>query len=264
MEGIGTAFNIAPGGLWVTARHVMDDVENVCEINPGAEPYLMWVGSGAGKDVPDLEGGPVPIRCWHTDGVTGSDIAVIQTFAGFRGDEQITFPCLRLSSPMPKPGVKVAGVGYPVFEAEFGEETEESIKVDVLLDIKLTSGVIEEVLPEGRDSFVDLDGVQRGMLPNPCFRTDARFDGGMSGGPVINADGDVLGIIASGTGDNDGYISWASWAPYVYTFTVEDGDKRTLIYDLGSKGQILTDRHFKNLVVQQNEDGTISAKYPVV
>lgn len=56
MEGIGTAFNIAPGGLWVTARHVMDDVENACEINPGAEPYLMWVGSGAGKDVPDLEG----------------------------------------------------------------------------------------------------------------------------------------------------------------------------------------------------------------
>ena len=34
-------------------------------------------------------------------------------------------------------------------------------------------------------------------MPFPCFRTNARFDGGMSGGPVFNASGRVCGLVCS-------------------------------------------------------------------
>jgi hypothetical protein len=34
-------------------------------------------------------------------------------------------------------------------------------------------------------------------MPFPCFRTNARFDGGMSGGPVFNKTGQLCGLICS-------------------------------------------------------------------
>jgi len=34
-------------------------------------------------------------------------------------------------------------------------------------------------------------------LTFPCYRMDARFDGGMSGGPIFNADGELAGVICS-------------------------------------------------------------------
>jgi hypothetical protein len=52
------------------------------------------------------------------------------------------------------------------------------------------------------------------MLQFPCFRTDARFDPGMSGGPVFNnSTGHLCGVICSsmpGTTNDAGHLSYAS------------------------------------------------------
>jgi hypothetical protein len=50
-------------------------------------------------------------------------------------------------------------------------------------------------------------------LPVPCFQTNARFDGGMSGAPVFNEQGQVCGLVCSSlpptTSDEDhcSYVS---------------------------------------------------------
>jgi hypothetical protein len=41
------------------------------------------------------------------------------------------------------------------------------------------------------------------MLPFPCFRVGARFDGGMSGGPVMNDRGRLCGIVCSNMPPSD-------------------------------------------------------------
>ncbi len=56
------------------------------------------------------------------------------------------------------------------------------------MDATTTTGTVLEVHHERRDSA---------RLPFPCFRTDARFDGGMSGAPVFDENGHVCGVICS-------------------------------------------------------------------
>jgi hypothetical protein len=68
------------------------------------------------------------------------------------------------------------------------------------------SGVVEEVHDERRDSY---------RLPFPCFRTNARFDRGMSGGPVFSEEGYLCGIICSSMppelGNEDGeHVSYVA------------------------------------------------------
>jgi hypothetical protein len=51
-----------------------------------------------------------------------------------------------------------------------------------------THGEVMDVHQQSRDEV---------KMPFPCFRTNARFDGGMSGGPVFNEAGHLCGLICS-------------------------------------------------------------------
>ncbi len=67
-----------------------------------------------------------------------------------------------------------------------------------------SQGTIQEVHCPARDAV---------MAPFPCFQTSARYDPGMSGGPVIGIDGLVHGVVCSsvhGLTDEEGYVSFAS------------------------------------------------------
>lgn len=55
-------------------------------------------------------------------------------------------------------------------------------------DFSITIGDIEEIYVPRRDSV---------MLSFPCFKTNARFNPGMSGGPVIGPRGKVIGLVCS-------------------------------------------------------------------
>ena len=57
IQCVGTAFNISPDGVWVTARHVIDWAIELVAKRPGAYIAVLWVGSGEAEDVPDLLGG---------------------------------------------------------------------------------------------------------------------------------------------------------------------------------------------------------------
>jgi S1-C subfamily serine protease len=99
----------------------------------------------------------------------------------------------------PAVGSQVAAFGYPRSTVI---ESEESVLVSR-----------RGVTTVGQVMELHLDGRDRSMLPWPCFRIDARIDGGMSGGPVFNNKGELCGLMCSGVGQpsaNEGHLSYVT------------------------------------------------------
>jgi hypothetical protein len=69
-------------------------------------------------------------------------------------------------------GTPIAAFGYP--ESSFIGRSGDELTIG--LSPSTTTGEVTAVFPEGRD---------RSMLPFPCYQVNARFDGGMSGGPSL-------------------------------------------------------------------------------
>jgi len=82
-------------------------------------------------------------------------------------------------------GSKVAALGYPAREIKI-EQDGENAKLLTDLRPMTTTGIVKQIHEYKRDSV---------RLPFPCFQTNARFDDGMSGGPVFDSNGCLCGLI---------------------------------------------------------------------
>lgn len=114
-----------------------------------------------------------------------------------------------------------------------------------------SGGVVTQVYPGGRDSV---------MLPSASFETSARFDAGMSGGPVFGEDGRVCGVVSSGVEaneDSEGYISFASAGLMVFALGVNENGQHVRIFELAKRGMIKTDEFFEFLQIADRDDGRI-------
>jgi hypothetical protein len=103
-------------------------------------------------------------------------------------------PVLKLAPPTV--GSKVKGYGY----IESKVEGPVSDKVWSHRH-KTADGIVQQIHSPVRDSS--------GMA-FPCFETNAVFDHGMSGGPVVDSHGRVCGMISRGLTSDYGSTSWAS------------------------------------------------------
>ena len=139
------------------------------------------------------------IRMWRAAPL---DLAVLGLGGGsdLPPDHRWKVPAISLLPP--RRGTEVLAFGFPrstiELEAPGGAPT-------LTLDPSTSVGEVVEIHHEFRDS---------GLLPFPCFRTNARFDGGMSSRPVINnSTGRVCGVICStlpGVDDDDEHVSHVS------------------------------------------------------
>lgn len=253
---VGTAFNIAPDGLFVTARHVLEGREGAFywqERYPGSHIAVIWTGSGVRHDdVPDLLGGPIYVSAWTKYDEPESDLALLR--AGMLKDgEPFTMPTVRLSTCLPKVGEKIAGVGYPKPTVESATQEQREVTLDHYLHV--ATGEIVEVFEEGRD---------RVMLPSAGFHTEAVFESGMSGGPVFNQDGYACGVISFGLAPNEDYpryTSYASLALALYTLWLSDGQTKMTVYEMAEKGIVATDDRFDQLQYIE-DDGRVGVRLP--
>jgi S1-C subfamily serine protease len=261
---VGTAFNISPDGVWITARHVIDWAIEIVTNTPDAYIAVLWVGSGGAEDVPDLLGGPIHVAQIAKDDANGSDLALLQ--AGLlRAGEPYYTPHVRLSARIPKKGTHILGLGYALFDVESDISNLDAREVLIEPNFHASTGEITQVYPQGRDTFKDLDGNYMGKLPTACFETSARFDAGMSGGPVFDDAGSVCGVIASGIeqgADAERHTSFASATPYIYLLGLPDGDRIMRIYEMVQRNLVDADAHFERFTLSEH-DGVVDISFPV-
>jgi hypothetical protein len=256
---VGTAFNISPSGLFVTARHVIDEAVKLCEETEKSNIAVLWVGSGEDEDVPGLLGGMIPVSHFTKDNANGSDLALLR--AGMLKDgEPYLFPICRLSARVPKTSIKILAMGYARFNVKSDTSTEDLREIVLQHNFSISTGEVLQVFREGRDTFRDLDGNYTGRLPTVCFETSARFDPGMSGGPVFDENFSVCGIIATGLESDEipSDRSFASGTPFLFMLGMTDGEQTLTVYQMVQQQFVECDAYFRLLV--SGENGQLS--YP--
>lgn len=257
LEVIGTAFAFTTAYV-MTATHVVDVVRERLSEDPKCWAAVYMVAPGKGYDVPDLLGGLLPIQRFAMPassdrGLARSDIAIAQLRLPI--DTRTGLPIQPWVSPLsflpPKMGEHVLAVGYPQWNATFRD----SANVDVTPTMGKAIGIVEEVWPTGRDAL---------LLPQPSFSVGAKYTGGMSGGPVINSQGYVCGVVSRGfdMADESMSIAYASLLAPALSLTTEWADETGVPFqcdlaELAKRRWIHTDGSENRVAVHRNEDGTV-------
>lgn len=193
---IGTAVIIA-GYLAITARHNFDDIVKrfgakkiddkrfkvtkyavrLYQITPGPN-YVVWN----------------VVSAWPSP---ESDIAILHLALHGRSapDAPIEWRVPHIRVVPPPVSSAVVGFGYHSSKVTTTSNVEGGYHLELNDEPTATTGEVEEILPTGQPS---------GRFTFPCYRVCARFDAGMSGGPVIDDSGMLCGIISGTYGNIDG------------------------------------------------------------
>lgn len=226
----GTGVVIAQN-LVLTAKHVFEDfaakwklpdADSKGEVN--TNNFNIWVVFMSNH----------PGQLYHVYAVAQVYICMYSDFVLFhldpfdkvgKGHKYFQIP---LSLPIPKVGDRIVAFGFPKSKVNIRKDHAGTSHIEVNDEPSVSVGEIKEVYPERRDSF---------MLTFPCVRTNARLEGGMSGGPVFNDEGKLVGVVCAGTDVQEGEepISYVAllW-PLMSTLIVDKGVKYPLL-DLAKK-----------------------------
>lgn len=234
MFGMGTAFHFDGWGGYLTADHVIDftremlpkhglDPQQTAMLNPTISNHavLMLAIGAAWGTVGVPKWAMVPVE--STGSMTAEDD---DPMAALRGASlhkvvadlarmQVRFapetkpaPCslpIRLRGRQPKVGEQVFAVGFPELKCEEVDE----IRMRSLISEGM-HGAYGEIIgfyPHGRDR----------ANPTPVFEVEAEWPSGMSGGPVFNRAGEVVGVVSRSLlsdGDAKG-IGYAACLPAI-------------------------------------------------
>ena len=257
LRGVGTCFVISSQGLVITARHVIEDALEIDEQGEKNNPDL-WIGAlytaepgpeDFGK-TPDLLGGLIPAHQVHYS--ESHDIALMQLNLPERHEtgEKLRMPQLKLGMRIPQEGESCVGIGYHSMD---WKQATESHTHEIFQSYSASKGHIGTVHLIKRDNV---------LMKFPCFQTDCKFVGGMSGGPVIElVNGSVIGIVCASFDmmEGEAHISYASLARtcllLVLNEITESGrTENKFLYDFVRGGAVMTDDEFTVVSDQQEGD----------
>jgi hypothetical protein len=194
----GSAFVIGRG-IALTAYHVIADLvekfDGVRDVPANLDisfHMAMCLTIDGGKTTVPLG----VLRAWNS---VPMDLAILAFGVPEDFPDTHTWKLPRLSLLPPKIGTPIAAFGFhrseiTALEAPF------SYSMD--LKPRTSTGVVVDVHHELRD---------RGKLPFPCFQTDARFDSGMSGGPIFDDSGHICGVVCTSVAPYGPGDDWASY-----------------------------------------------------
>ncbi|WP_376775213.1 S1 family peptidase [Rhizobium laguerreae] len=109
---------------------------------------------------------------------------------------------IRRHPSSPRVGDLVVAVGYPQIELARGPAP--TLPTSITEGMFAAYGVVSQLHPEGRDR----------SNRTPVFEVEANWPSGMSGGPVFNAAGEVIGLVSRSIAPADGDAlgtAWATW-----------------------------------------------------
>ena len=120
------------------------------------------------------------IRMWPSN-YTDIDVLRLSPTTKEALDYKWRFP--RIDLIPPKVGERVSCFGYRKPNVTVSDN-----QIEWRVDARTSIGEVKEVHDQKRDNC---------RLPFPCFQTNARYDGAMSGGPVFKDSGKLCGILCS-------------------------------------------------------------------
>ncbi|AXI02437.1 S1 family peptidase [Aquirhabdus parva] len=215
--GMGTAFHVDGWGTFLTADHVIDaarkhvrpstNSEEVNFLYEGSDIYpilllgIRGVVFGRFK-IPDKalasvasihshlrkRDDPLADLRGEQEFEAVSDIAIMRLADKIPTDMIGTVP-IRLSGWNPKIGETVIAFGFPDLKCE--PINEERLQYFLSDGMSASYGRIIALHPEGRGNST------------PIIEVEANWPSGMSGGPVFNKDGEVIGIVSRSVGAID-------------------------------------------------------------
>ncbi len=256
---LGTAFNIAPAGLFVTAKHVAEEALTICSNEPNAWIAVIWMKSGVGyEDVPDLLGGQLPVRLIQINEF--HDVALLQIAGLLENGQPVAFPTLGIDTRIPSVGTAILGIGYTKMDVHEHENSTAMRYITATQSCYASHGEVTCVYPEGRDSV---------MIPFPAFENSARFDPGMSGGPVFAGDtAKVCGVVCTGVSGKSNAAEFVSFASMMINALVlqvlinPQTNESVRLYDLVQRGIIVADDNFARIRVIDGGQGEPYLTFP--
>lgn len=264
---LGTGFVISPDGFLMTAKHVIEEfsIEKPLRRDGNGHYksfslYAIYISDKKHGDNDQFNlGGLLPInKAWSSSEI---DIAYCWVNLPYFSDtkEKLRIPSTRISPGVPEVGENIIGFGYYKSVAELTAEYMNGNQVaNYEQNTAFTTGNIIEIHSPKRDS---------GMLNFPCFQTSARFEPGMSGGPIFNEKGFVCGVICSGykeLTDEQGFITYCSmiWPALGTSLEIKPSQEEPLqmitAYEIAKKGHFQTDDTLGDIGLVMNDDGTRS------
>ena len=173
---IGSGVLIAPG-LAITAWHILE----------GELPDVLNGGGFICSAIGDA--GMMVWRPTAVARVSDSDVALISLKAA--SDAPALFHNAVITTRTPRLGERLIVAG---FRSETFDPSARPIPIRILA----SAGAVSQQYETGRD---------RVMLPGPCIEVDCSTIGGMSGGPVFDENGFLIGILSSSIDGGPSYVS---------------------------------------------------------
>lgn len=222
----GTAFFVADT-LAVTAAHVLNDFAKrlgAQEPRPGRDVTLDFQLHALRMFDGVLYDYQVR-RAWFT---SPADLAVVEILPS--GPTPLDkWPRIPIEPVPPSLDEETLAVGHRRQSAKVALNTGH-----LTTSFCVAPGEVKEVHVESRD---------RACLPFPCFRTDAQYDGGMSGGPVYNSAGRICGVVCSSIPaqhDAEEHVSYAAsiWPLFGVLVDPPEGGSPIRLLEMAKAGHL--------------------------
>lgn len=180
---LGSGVMIGPG-LVVAATHVLEEFAA-----RNADPVLLtFVPDGARAWLPRERSTVTGPSAFGADRWIVSDVSLLSCTLNSEAHPHHPLTLAPLQVALPLVGQRLWAFGYR------HNALQDAV---ALITPLVTSGVVTAAFPQGRGE----------RMPSACVEVAMDTKGGMSGGPVVNANGDLVGIVSSSFDGGPSYVT---------------------------------------------------------